>query len=304
MGTRFRIILYAPDPATATRASDAAFDRIAKLDNIMSDFRPTSELMRLSDQAGGPRVKVSDDLFRVLSAAQDLALQSDGAFDITVGPVVRVWRLARLQHKVPDPRSLASALELVGYEKLRLDAKARTAQLIKPGMVLDLGAIGKGYAADEALEVLKRLGIRRALVSAGGDIAASNSPPGKKGWLIGVAPLESLDKPPTRFLLLQNSAVSTSGDAERHLDVGGVRYSHIVNPKTGMGLIGHSSVTTVARKGILSDGLATAVSVLGPKKGLDLVRSTPGAGVLFVQQTEGGARTFQLRFPAEVRDRR
>ncbi len=297
MGTRFRIVLYAPDQATAVRASSAAFDRIAKLDDTMSDYRPTSELMRLCAQGGGAPAKVSEDLFRVLAASQELARRSDGAFDATVGPVVQLWRRARRRHELPDAESLAQALELVGYRKLQLDEKARTVRLEKPGMLLDLGGIAKGYAADEALAELERQGVSRALVAAGGDIAVSKPPPRRKGWIIGVAPLESPANPPARYLLLENGAVSTSGDAEQHLDIGGVRHSHIVDPRTGRALEGRSSVTVVARRGIESDGLATAVSVLGPKRGIELVNSVPGAGVVFVRATSGGIQTYESRFP-------
>lgn len=297
MGTEFKIILYAPDADAAAQASNAAFDRISTLDTIMSDYNPGSELMRLSQRAGGPAERVSDDLFRVLSQAQELARRSNGTFDITVGPVVRLWRLARAQRQVPDTARLAQALKLVGYKNLRLDQRNGTAELLKPGMLLDLGGIAKGYAVDQAIAVLKARGILSALVAAAGDIAASAPPPGHHGWVIGIAPLDPQDKTVNRFFLLHDGAVSTSGDSEQHMDVAGVRYSHIINPKTGLGLTGHSSVTVVAANGITSDSLATAVSVLGPERGLELVKTFPGVGVLFVVKTEQGVRSYELRFP-------
>jgi thiamine biosynthesis lipoprotein len=230
-----------------------------------------------------------------------LAERSDGAFDVTVGPVVRLWRRARRRHELPDPDRLAKALELVGCQKLRLDPKARTAQLMKPGMLLDLGGIAKGYAADEALATLKRYGIESALVAGGGDIAVGSAPPGKAGWRIAIASLEppGIANPKSKIqnLLLRDAAVSTSGDAEQHVEIGGVRYSHIVDPKTGMALTGRSSVTIVAPNCTTSDGLATAVSVLGPERGLELVKDTPGAGVLFVKEAAEGIRAWTLNFP-------
>ncbi len=316
MGTQFRIVLYASDLPTADQASSVAFDRIAELDDIMSDYRPSSELMLLCQRAGGAPVKVSEDLFYVLSKSQELAERSDGAFDITVGPIVRLWRRARRKHELPDPERLRQALELVGYEKLRLDPRVRTAQLVRPSMLLDLGGIGKGYAADEALRVLNRYGIGSALVAGGGDIAVSNPPPGKEGWIVGIAPLESLasaqdktetqnlkseiqdEKPPTRYISLHDGGVSTSGDAEQHVEIGGIRYSHIVNPKTGLALTGRSSVTVLAPDGITADSLATGVSVLGPERGLELIGSTPGTAALIVQATEHGTRLFEAKFPS------
>src|SRR5689334_19928790 len=165
MGTVFKIVLYALDVDLARQASDAAFRRIATLDAIMSDYNSSSELMQLCRQAGGPPVRVSNDLFRVLSQAQQLAKQSHGAFDVTVGPVVRLWRQARARRELPNPEILAQTRMLVGYKNLRLDVKERTAQLLKTGMLLDLGGIAKGYAADEAVAVLKAEGIQCALVA-------------------------------------------------------------------------------------------------------------------------------------------
>jgi thiamine biosynthesis lipoprotein len=298
MGTRFQLILYAPDEATAQRAAKAAFERIAALDGIMSDYRPTSELMRLCQKAGGEPVRISDDLFTVLWRAQEVAKRSDGAFDVTVGPVVRLWRRARKIKQLPDAEELAKARALVGYEKVHLNEKDRMVQLLKPGMQLDLGGIAKGYAADAALAVLKKHGVERALVAAGGDIAVSGPPPGAEGWTVGIAPLEGPDRKPTRSLRLRDTAVSTSGDAEQFVEIGGQRYSHIVDPRTGIGLIGRSSATVLAPNATTSDALATAVSVLGPERGLKLVEETEGVSAYIVRQTEKGEEVFtSKRFP-------
>src|SRR5216684_737925 len=253
MGTRFKISVYARDEDAAKSAVKAAFQRIADLDGIMSDYRSTSELMRLCQKAGGDPVLVSEDLFRVLERSQEVARLSDGAFDVTVGPVVRLWRQARRSHEMPDPKELAQARELIGYKNVRLDAKNRTVQLLKPDMRLDLGGIGKGYAADVALTTLKEHGITQALVAAGGDIAMSGPPPGSDGWTIGIAPLLDPDAKPNRYLVLHDAAVSTSGDSEQYLEVNGKRYSHIVDPRTGIGLTDRMSVTVVAPKCLTTD---------------------------------------------------
>ncbi len=298
MGTLFRIVLYAPDAATASTASNAAFDRIAKLDDTMSDYRPSSELRSLCRAAGGPPVRVSEDLYRVLAASQELTRRTDGAFDITIGPVVQLWRRARRRHELPNAQRLARARMLVGFEKLRLDPEKKTAQLSKKGMLLDLGGIAKGYAADQALDVLKKHGIRSALVAASGDIAVSATPPGRMGWRVGIAPLDSPKKPPWRYLSLHDAAVSTSGDAEQHVEIGGKRYSHIVDPRTGMGLTGRHSVTVVACNATNSDSMATAISVLGPERGLKLAESIDGVAVLFVEATGEGSRVYEQRLSA------
>ena len=300
MGTTFRITLYASDRATADRAARAAFERIAALDAMMSDYKPDSELMRLCHKAGGEPVRVSEELFFVLSKAQEVSRLSGGAFDVTIGPVVRLWRRARRTQRLPDPEGLAEARALAGYEKVRLDPKARTVQLLKPGMQLDLGGIAKGYAADEALAVLKKNGVRRALVAAGGDIAASGPPPDAEGWTVGIAPLENPDGKPSRYLVLKNAAVSTSGDAEQHVEIDGKRYSHIVDPRTGSGLIGRQSVTVVAPKGILADSLTKVVSVLGPARGFEVIDRVEGVASYVVRQTDEGLEKAASRRFSQV----
>ncbi|HEY3132723.1 MAG TPA: FAD:protein FMN transferase [Acidobacteriota bacterium] len=295
MGTRFKIVLYARDAEQGAQASRAAFDRIAHLDEIMSDYRQDSELMRLCAEAGGPPVKVSGDLFRVLGRSQEISRLSDGAFDITVGPVVRLWRRARRMGEMPASEQLGEALQLVGYQKIRMDSRARTIQLTRSGMLLDLGGIAKGFAADEAQVVLRRQGIRSALVAAGGDIAVSDAPPGEKGWTVGIASLEDKNGPAAEFLLLSNAGVSTSGDVEQFVEIGGKRYSHIVDPRTGVAIIGHSSATVVARDATVSDGLATAISAMGPERGLRLIDSLKGAAALFMQASEQGFRQFESK---------
>jgi thiamine biosynthesis lipoprotein len=160
-------------------------------------------------------------------------------------------------------------------------------------MFLDLGGIAKGYAADEAIAVLKEHGLTRSMVAAGGDIAVGQPPPGKDGWVIAIAELESVDAPPSRYILLHDSAVSTSGDANQNVEIGGVRYSHIVDPRTGLALTCRSSVTVVAPDCTTSDALATTASVLGPQEGLRLVDSTNGAAAMFVQAEGEGIRSFE-----------
>src|SRR5437773_6196241 len=184
----------------------------------------------------------------------------------------------------PLPARLAQALQAVGHKKLRLDSRRHTVELLKPNMRLDLGAIAKGYAADEALRVLRRQGITRALVAGGGDMTLGDRPPGKRGWRIEIAPLDTTNAPPARFVLLANAGLATSGDVFQHVEIGGKRYSHIVDPRTGIGLTDHSLVTVIAQDGITADSLATAVSVLGPEKGKKLIENTKGAAVQIVRQ--------------------
>lgn len=295
MGTEFRIVLYAPDARRAARASDAAFERIGELDERLSDYRETSELMLLCKQAGGGFVEVSDDLLRVLLASQRFAERTGGAFDVTAGPLVRLWRRARRRSELPDPVRLSQARELVGFDKMQVDERTRRVRLAKPGMLLDLGAIAKGYAADCALTVLKQHGVTSALVAAGGDIRVGAPPPGTDGWTIGIAPLDSPERTPTRHLSLRDAAVSTSGDAQQYVEIEGVRYSHVIDPRTGQAVQGRRSVTVVAPNGMTSDALDTAANVLDPQTSLQLIDSTEGAAALIVQAVGESSRIFESK---------
>jgi thiamine biosynthesis lipoprotein len=276
MGTLFTITLYAPDQSIAQTAAEAAFKRIAVLDDVMSDYKADSELMRLCDRPFGTPVMVSVDLFEVLEQSQKYARLSDGAFDVTVGPFVRLWRSARRRHLLPTPEQISVARQAVGYQKLRLDNSAKTVTLLAPNMKLDLGGIGKGFAADKALAVLKSRGVNRALVAASGDIAIGDPPPGALGWKVGVPGMDGDSGTNAAFVVLKNAGISTSGDAEQFLEIGGTRYSHIVNPGTGLGLTNRIQDTIIGPNATTTDGLDTTVNLLGPKKGLALVESLPG----------------------------
>jgi thiamine biosynthesis lipoprotein len=279
--------LYAADAGQADAGFRAAFLRIAELDAALSDYREDSELNRLCRAAVGTPVKVSEDLFRVLAAAHQLAEETDGAFDVTLGPVTRLWREARRQHRVPTPEALREALQRSGYRKLHLDAAARTVTLDQAGMQLDLGGIGKGYAADAALARLAELGIRHALVAASGDLAIGDPPPGKPGWSVGIDSHSGTASGFSSVLNLCNAAVSTSGDREQNLEIGKVKYSHIVDPATGMGLTREIEVTVVARHGIDADSWSTALSVLGAQRGMPLIERHTGLSAL-VTSVPGG----------------
>lgn len=283
MGMPFRIVVYAPDEQSANRAVTAAFQRILHLNSVCSDYDADSELSRLCATAGSGRaVPISDDLFRVLTASQQLARASEGAFDPTVGPLTRLWRRSRKSRKLPDQAVLSQARQAVGWQSLVLDAEHKTATLKLPKMQLDLGGIAVGFAVDEALLVLKEHGIESALIDGSGDIGVSGPPPGEPGWRISVAPLDA-DGSPSRHLLLSHAAVTTSGDAFQFVEIDRVRYSHIVDPSTGLGLTTRSSVTVIAPTCVMADSHATTVCVMGPERGLPWLRKhAPQADALFV----------------------
>lgn len=283
MGTTFRVVLYVADDAVATRALDAAFVRIRQLDDIMSDYSDTSELTRLCEKAGGPATAVSEDMFSILQTSSEFAKQSEGAFDVTAGPVIRLWRKARRTKRLPPDPLIVEAKNLVGDDKMILDPAARTVRLMKEGMKLDLGGIAKGYAGDAAIKVIRSFGIERAMVVGGGDIVVGASPPGQPGWKVAVGPSLQPEKDDTPMLVLHNQAVSTSGDSAQFVVIKDRRYSHIVDPRTGRALSERFRVTVVAPTGTQSDALATAVSVLGVEKGLKLIDASAGTAALIAR---------------------
>ena len=309
MGTLFTITLYARDESIARAAAEAAFRRVSELDDVMSDYQADSELMRLSEQQPGLPVHVSAELFAVLEQAQRVSKLSRGAFDVTIGPCVRLWRFSRKRKTLPDPGELAAARQAVGYSKLHLDARHQTVTLLAPNMRLDLGGIAKGYAADKALELLKGRGCNRALVAASGDIAIGDPPPGHKGWRIAISGVEADSAHTGPALLLRNAAVSTSGDAEQFVEINGTRYSHILDPATGLGLSRAIQATVIAPNATLSDALATSVCILGPASGSKLVESLPGAATCIFWKDDAGMNSkvssrwngFVNRVPAAKR---
>lgn len=282
MGTLFTITLYARGELAARVGVEAAFAKIAALNQIMTDYDPESELMQLGRKPVGEPIRVSNELFDILQKSQRVAELSDGAFDVTIGPVVRQWRRTRRTGNLPSPEALARVREPVGWRKLQLDARQQTVTLTVPDMQLDLGGIAKGYAADQALAVLKAHGLPCALVAASGDIAVGDPPPGKRNWRVAVGKLDGNEDKPARILFLNNAAVSTSGDAEQFVEIGDQRYSHIVDPRTGFGLAERLQVTVIGRRATDTDAFATAASVLGVERGAALLESQSDLAGVFI----------------------
>lgn len=285
MGVPFRMVLYATNKIRADFAAAVAFERIRALNDIMSDYDSDSELSRLSRTSGqGREVRVSQDLWLVLFRAQELAERSGGAFDMTVGPVVNLWREARRTGQMPDPARMERARRSVGYQLVRLDPERHAVRLLVPAMRLDLGGIAKGYAVDQAVKELNRLGIERALVAGGGDMAVSGPPPGKIGWRIEIGAIDANNAPGPRFVHLAHAGISTSGDLFQRLDINGKRYSHIVDPRTGMGLTDHSLVTVIASDDITADSLTKVASVLKPDEAVKFIENIPKAATHIVRE--------------------
>jgi len=294
MGMTFRIVLFAKEGKRAQKAASAAFDRVKQLNSLLSDYEPESELNRLCKTAGtGRKILVSNGLWTVLEAAQKLACETEGAFDVSAGPHILLWRRARRRHELPSETALKKAAQKVGYDNIQLNIDDRSVELKTSGMQLDLGGIAKGFALDESFRVLRKMGFRQALIVAGGDMRAGAPPPGKAGWKIALADLASESAAgnvgnKARFMLLQDTALATSGDLFQFVEIAGVRYSHIVDPRTGIGLTPSSLVHVIAPTGMEADSLATAISVLGPEAGLELIQAREGSGASITRLNDKG----------------
>ena len=268
MGVDFHLKFYAPNRPEAERIARAAYARVEFLNGIFSDYNPSSELNRLGRAPVGEPVRVSSELFNILQRAQALARDTRGAFDVTAGPSVRFWRLARKRGQMPPVQELQAAQNRVGYQKLLLNAEHQTVTLRVAQLQLDLGGIAKGYAVDEAMAVLKANGIARAYVAADSDLLTSGPPPGKAGWKIELRNVDEFGNLYPRTVILKHVALSTSGDTEQFVEINGRRYSHIVDPRTGIGLTSRIQATVVAADSVTADSYATAVCVLGKQAGL------------------------------------
>jgi FAD:protein FMN transferase len=280
MGTVFRIVLYDSDSIEAGRAAKAAFGRIDELNTIFSDYLPESELSRLEATAGiGEKTGVSEDLWAVLLRAEEVNRSSKGAFDITIGPLSRLWRRAFRMQEFPEMDKILEARSKVGYKKLKLLAGSQSVVLKSKGMQLDAGGIAKGYAVDGAMKVLNRHGFHQALIDGGGDILAGNPPPGEAGWKVSIEGAEEL----AGRLIIANGAVATSGSSARFLEWEGTRYSHLIDPRTGLGVTHPFQVTVEAPDCTTADALASAASILGPQKSKRLERKFKNCRFTFME---------------------
>ena len=272
MGVPVRILLYAPTSDIAERAVKEAFASFHTLNKIMSDYDSESELSLLSESQGW--IRVSDDLFSVLRAAKRYSTISDGAFDVTVGPMTRLWRRSRRQHELPSEQLVERAKQLVGNHLWEIDEKTQSVRLLSDRMRFDLGAIAKGYAIDKAFEIIRSHGIASQLVDAGGDFRVGAPPPGMEGWRIAKD---------NATVFLKNTAMATSGGRFQFIEIDGVRYAHIVDTKTGLGITGLQTVHITAPTAMEADALATAVILLGKKKGQALIDTLPNVSMEFVE---------------------
>ncbi|MFC1636597.1 FAD:protein FMN transferase [Planctomycetota bacterium] len=288
MGTFARVVAVAKDAATGAKCVEAGLAEIRKVDELMSDYNEDSEISRVNKDAAQKAVQVSKSTYEVLQKSMEFSKLTDGAFDITVGPLVDVFHKTKEERVAPTQEQIAQAKAKVGFEKLILDSENRTIRFAVDGMRLDLGAIAKGYGVDKAVEAARRCGAVGVMVDIGGDVRCYGVPPeGRDQWRIGLQdPNSAVEGMSAGGLVLtlkvKNAAVATSGDYQQFVLIEGKRYSHIMNRKTGTSIEGLSSVTIIADNATDADALATSVSVMGPVKGIALIEKFPNAEAIIL----------------------
>lgn len=271
MGTLFTIYLYGPEQQSAEIIFEAAFQEIERIEEALSNYRESSELSRINRLAAQQEVTTDPEVFALIAAALEFSRRTEGSFDVTVGPLMRAWGFFRGAGRYPSNDELRLAQENVGWEKVKLDTARRTVRFSSAGVELDLGAIGKGYAVDRAVHVLREAGARTALVDAGSStIYAMDPPPGKTGWTVRIPDPADRSKTLTT-VMLQNVSLSTSGSYEKFFQLAGRRYSHVMDPRLGTPVQGVLQSTLVASDATTTDALSNAMFVMGPEAGKNLL---------------------------------
>lgn len=285
MGSTFSIILYCDDSTKASVLSKECFAIVDSMNNIFSDYSTRSEVGKLASMPVVKDQRVSDELFEVIRLSKNAWKNSDKSFDVTIGALTQLWRKAKKENRFPRDEEIKIAKQSTGFKNVSYDIFVKTISFKTPGLRLDFGGIVPGYVAQKVLDHLKSRNINIALVDASGDIVMADPPPEKKGWLVGINLPESEHEVWDKKLELKNLAVSTSGDIYRYTVHNGKKYSHIIDPKTGYGVISQRNVTVISKNGAEADWLATACSILPIKKALRLAKERHA--VLFIATVDG-----------------
>jgi len=286
MDTITTITIVSPSKEEAQKAIDEGFKEIKRLEHLLNYFSPDSDISRINRSAGIMPVKVSRDTIEIIKKAIMISEATKGAFNPAMGPVIRLWKFSRQNQAstIPSEEEISKALKLVDYKRIKIDEKTSEVYLDTEGMELDLGGIAKGYAADRAIEVIKEMGIKAALVAVAGDIKGFGLRPNGKPWHIGIQdPRPPEHKPDSVFatLYLKDKAISTSGDYQRFFIKNGKRYHHIIDPKTGYPAESSTiSVSVITDDGFMTDGLSTAMFIFPPEKAITFLESLGVEGVI------------------------
>ncbi|MDR4504643.1 MAG: FAD:protein FMN transferase [Candidatus Scalindua sp.] len=303
MGTVFDISAYVSSKSEAEKVFNEVFDEVNRLDNLMSNYKTESDLSEINRKAVSEPVACDDELAYIIEQSIQYGDISNGAFDITIGPLMKKWGFFKEQGKIPDKDELDSVLRSVSYKNIHIEENSKKSlfrgsniekviSFKNPHTQVDLGGIGKGYAVDSAMKLLRNNGIRSALINFAGNVYACGSPPGRKSWIIGLQhPRNSKDI--IGSFEITDKAVSTSGDYEKFFTINGQRYSHIIDPRTGRPVKGIASVTIIADNATKADALSTGVFVLGLEEGMKLIEKLPDVEGIIVYEDDN--ETLRVR---------
>jgi FAD:protein FMN transferase len=296
MWTTFEIVAYGSERPRLVAAANAAFEEIDRLDRQMSNYSETSELSYINRNAAKGEVVVEKELFELLKLALDYSRTTDGAFDITVGPLMKAWGFFKGQGRLPDPNELKAVLAKTGYAHVTLNRQSRTIRFDREGVELDLGGIAKGYAVDKAAEILRESGVTSALITCGSSIYAIGAPPNQACWRVDVRnPLDPANR--VTSIELKDNALSTSGCYEKIFTLDGKTYCHIMNPRTGYPIGEMLSATVLTPRGVDAEVFSKAVMVLGVEKAKDFVKQRKGIrAILCYRQAGGTVESTRLNF--------
>jgi len=300
MGSTFTIYLYAPDQEKADEEFEASFDEIERVEEALSNYRPSSELSRINRQAAEDAITTDPEVFKLLQTSLDYSRRSDGAFDITVGPLMRAWGFFRKSGHYPTRPELSHARSSVGWKRVKLDPDQRTVRFEVPGMELDMGGIGKGYAVDRVIDVLRDGGVKAALVDAGSStLYALGAPPGKDGWKV-IVPRPGDRSRAVAEVILHDTSLSTSGSYEKFFRLNGRTYCHIMDPRTGEPVQGMLQTSVIAPTGTATDAVSTTMFVMGSAAGRKLLESMPNTSAIWITNKANKSQIEQWHWPGQL----
>lgn len=284
MGSKFEITLVDKDSLSAEKNIDKSVSEIRRIENLISEWNPETQISEVNRNAGIKPVKVDAEVFALTEKGIYFSQLTDGAFDISIVAMDKIWKFDDSMNKLPSEESIRNSVKNVGYQNIILDKTNSTIFLKNKGMKIGFGSIGKGYAADKTRELMKSFGVKAGIINASGDISAWGTQPDGTPWAIGINnPFR--DDTIAAVLYLKENAVTTSGSYEKYAEINGKRYSHIMNPKTGYPSTGLTSVTVVGPNATMANGFSTSIMVLGKKKGLKLIKKFPDYQYLLITDT-------------------
>ncbi len=274
MGSRFQITLVDKDSISAEQNIDKAIAEITRIENLISEWRPETQISQVNQNAGIKPIKVDKEVFDLTKKGIYFSKLTDGAFDISIVAMDKIWKFDDSMDELPSEQAIKESVRYVGYQNIILDSTNSTIFLKNPGMKIGFGSIGKGYAADKTRDLMKSMGVKAGIIDASGDISTWGTQPDGKPWAIGINnPFN--DHKMAAVLYFKENAVTTSGSYEKYAEIHGKRYSHIMNPKTGYPSTGLTSVTITGPNATMANGFSTSIMVLGEKEGLKLLKQFP-----------------------------